>query len=63
VHFVAAMENRSKSTVPTDSQVMTKNKTCQLNHSVAYDNYAIYLAIHTKAYGMGMQGMWLHLQR
>ena len=36
-----------ESTVPTDSQVMTKNKTFPLNHNLARANYAIYLAIHT----------------
>jgi len=46
VHFVAAMENRSKSTVSTDSQVMTKNKTFQLIFSLACATSAIYLAIH-----------------
>jgi len=45
VHFVVAMEKNS--TVPTDSQVMTKNKTYPLNHSPACASYAIYLAIHT----------------
>jgi len=33
--------------VPTDSQVMTKNKTFPLNHSLACASYAIYLAIGT----------------
>jgi len=33
--------------VPTDSQVMTKNKTFPLNHSLVCTSYAIYLAIHT----------------
>jgi len=37
VHFVAAMEN-IESTVPTDSQVMTKNKTFPLNHSLTCAN-------------------------
>jgi len=35
--------------VPTNSQVMTKNKTFALNHSLACASYAIYLArgLHT----------------
>jgi len=33
--------------MPTDSQVMTKNETFPLNHSLAGASYAIYLAIHT----------------
>jgi len=33
--------------VPTDLQVMTQNKTFQLNHSLACASYGIYLAIHT----------------
>jgi len=33
--------------VPTSSQVMTKNQTFPLNHSLACASYAIYLAIHT----------------
>jgi len=33
--------------VPTDSQVMTKNKAFPLNHSPACASYAICLAIHT----------------
>jgi len=33
--------------VPTDSQVMTKNKTFPLNHSLECANYAIHFAIHT----------------
>jgi len=36
-----------ESTVPLDSQVMTKNKTFPLNHSLACANYAIHLATHT----------------
>ena len=40
------MEN-IESTVPIDSQVMTKNKTFPLNHSLAWANYAIYLSINT----------------
>ena len=36
-----------ESTVPTDSQVMTKNKTFPLNHSLACASYAIYLATYT----------------
>ena len=36
-----------ESTVPTDSQVMTKNKSFPLNHSLACASYALYLAIHT----------------
>jgi len=32
--------------VPTDSKEMTNNKTIPLNHSLAFGNYAIYLAIH-----------------
>jgi len=35
-----------QSTVPTDSQAMTKNKTFPLNHSLACANYAIYVVIH-----------------
>jgi len=31
----------------SDSQVMTKNKTFLLNHSLVCASYAIYLAIHT----------------
>jgi len=33
--------------VPTDSQVMTKNKNFSQNHSLACASYASYLAIHT----------------
>jgi len=33
--------------VPTDSQVMTKNKTFLLNHSLACASFAIYLVTHT----------------
>jgi len=44
VHFVAVMENTSN---PRCQLVMTKNKTFQLNHSLACANYAIYLAMHT----------------
>jgi len=33
--------------VPTDSQVMTKNKTFPLNHCVACASYIIYLAIYS----------------
>jgi len=36
-----------KSTVPTDSRVMTKKNTFPLNHSLACASYTIYLAIHT----------------
>jgi len=36
-----------ESTVPTDLQVMTKNKTFPLNHSLACASYAIYLGGHT----------------
>ena len=36
-----------ESTVPTNSQVVAKNKTFLLNHSLACANHAIYLAIHT----------------
>jgi len=32
--------------VPADSQVMTKNKTFLLNHSLVCASYAIYLVIH-----------------
>jgi len=52
VHFVAAMEN-IESAVPTDSRVMKKNKTFQLNHSLACANYAVYLAIHTCTFKEG----------
>ena len=43
VHFVVAMEN----TLNPRRQVMTKNKTFPLNHSLACASYAIYVAIHT----------------
>jgi len=33
--------------MPTDSQVMTKNKAFPLKNSLACSSYAIYLAIHT----------------
>jgi len=33
--------------VPTDSQVMTKNKTFPLNHCLACATYTVYLAIHS----------------
>ena len=36
-----------ESMVPTDAQVMTKNKTFPLNYSLACASYAIYSAIHT----------------
>jgi len=44
VHFVGVMENTLN---PQCQLVMTKNKTFQLNHSLACANCAIYLAMHT----------------
>jgi len=47
VHFLCCCHGKHiESTVPTDSQVMTK-KTFPVNHSLACASYAIYLAIHT----------------
>jgi len=41
--------------VPTNSQVMTKNETFPLKHSLACASYAIYLAIHTCICNEGRQ--------